>query len=372
MKEQTILDFVRFCIDDAAVDFHPQEEVDWERLYDFAVKQALVGVMFHGVERMTGEQKPPKTLLMKWLMAAEQVKAYNRKVNAKAVEVAKLFHDDGFQCCILKGQGNALMYPNPMLRMPGDIDIWMKPEGMSMAKDMDAIRQRIKAYVKERYTIEYAHYYHVEFHVGEVPVEAHYMPGIMNNFRYNRRLQQYYAAAQDEQCNHWVDLPDGVGRIPVPTVEFNIIFQLCHLMHHFFDEGIGLRQMMDYYYLLRTAKMQTDVRQEEWGRTLKHLNLYRFAGAVMYVMQVVFDMPHDYMIAPVDVQRGKTLMYEILKGGNFGQHSGLTKHGTGVKYLLKNWRSLQLMREYPAEALSEPLFRTYHFFWRLINNDKDK
>ena len=99
----------------------------------------------------------------------------------------------------------------------------------------------------------------------------------------------------------------------------------------------------------------------------KKLGLKEFAGAVMYVMREVFGLEEKYMIAPVDEKRGRTLMYEIMRGGNFGQYSGLSEHGTVAKYLLKNWRSLQLIREYPAEALAEPLFRTYHFFWRRGN-----
>jgi hypothetical protein len=157
-----------------------------------------------------------------------------------------------------------------------------------------------------------------------------------------------------------------VGQIPVPTFEFNVVFQLSHMMHHYFDEGIGLRQMMDYYYLLRSidnGQWTIDNLEE----TLQYLGLRKFAGAVMYVMQRVFKLEEAYMITPVDEKRGKSLLREIAKGGNFGKYSGLTKHGTGSKYMLKNWRSLQAVREYPAEALSEPLFRTWHFLWRFMN-----
>ena len=36
----------------------------------------------------------------------------------------------------------------------------------------------------------------------------------------------------------------------IPTVEFNIIFQLTHIYSHLMNEGIGLRQLVDYYYVL--------------------------------------------------------------------------------------------------------------------------
>jgi hypothetical protein len=122
---------------------------------------------------------------------------------------------------------------------------------------------------------------------------------------------------------------------------------------------------VDYYYLLKS-----DVRSQrsDVSLTLKHLGLWKFAGAVMYVMREVFALEEQYMIAPVDEKRGKTLLNEILKGGNFGKYSGLTQHSTGGKYFLKHWRNLHFVKEYPSEALCEPIFRTWHFFWRLAHS----
>ena len=339
------------------------DERDWNSLYEFANKQMIVGFLLSGIEKLPKDQKPARQMLMNWYGKAELIKGMNQELNEMTVKIVEQFSRDGFDCCILKGQGNALMYPIPLRRMPGDIDIWMKPKGFSKVVNMEETRNEIINYIGHNFKIDDTRYYHVEFHVGKIPLEAHFMPGIMNNPLYNRRLQRFYSDLQDEQCRHWVDLPEEEGRIPVPTFEFNVIFQLSHMMHHFFDEGIGLRQMMDYYYLLKSE----EERKEGIEETLKYLGLRKFAGAVMYVMQEVFGLESERLIVPVDERRGNTLLKEIFKGGNFGQFSGLTQHGTGSKYFLKNWRSLQLVREYPAEALSEPLFRTYHFFWRKKN-----
>ena len=81
-------------------------------------------------------------------------------------------------------------------------------------------------------------------------------------------------------------------------------------------------------------------------RELKYLGLWKFAGAMMYVLHEALGLSEEKMIAPMDEKRGKLLLAEILNGGNFGQH---------------------FVRFYPAEALSEPIFRTWHFFWRMKN-----
>ena len=340
-------------------------DTNWEEIYATAKKQALTGVMYCGIEKLTQELRPPKKILLNWYMVAEKMKKRNLHRNELAVRLVKQYRADGFQVCILKGQGNALMYPDPLRRNSGDIDIWMKPAGEE-GVCMKSIRKAVNKYVTGHYKNPKIRFYHVEYVVDKIPVEAHYMPSIMNNPLYNARLQRYYRTHQDEQCDHWKELPNGVGQIPVPTYVFNVIFQLCHIMHHYFDEGIGLRQMMDYFFLLKT---QNDGRckKEDIKQTLNYLGLWKFAGAVMYVMQSVFLLDEEYMIAPVDERRGVSLLKEIDKGGNFGKFSGLTKHGAGTKYILKNWRNLHFVREYPAEALSEPLFRTWHFFWRIFN-----
>ena len=104
-------------------------------------------------------------------------------------------------------------------------------------------------------------------------------------------------------------------------------------------------------------------------RELKYLGLWKFAGAVMYVLKEVLGLSEDKMIVPMDEKRGRLLLAEILDGGNFGRHftkyAGFTHQSMGKKYFLKIWRNMHFVRYYPAEALCEPLFRTWHFFWRL-------
>ena len=115
--------------------------------------------------------------------------------------------------------------------------------------------------------------------------------------------------------------------------------------------------------------MATDV-LEALQRELKHLGLFKFAGAVMYVLHEVLGLAEEKMIVPMDEKRGRLLLSEILNGGNFGKHFSkyghFTQQGMAKKYFLKIWRNMHFVRCYPAEALSEPVFRTWHFLWRML------
>ena len=436
-------------------------KIDWRQLYTFASRQALLGFCFDGIERLTKEfseelkQNPMgRDLLMTWMGVSQQIRRQNMKVNTVAGKLFSMLREDGLRCCILKGQGNALMYPNAYSRNPGDIDVWV-----------NASREQITEYAKKHFELgDDIRYQHIETSVDGVPVELHFFPGIMNNPIYNARLQKWFKRNADLQCSNVVSLPDGIGEIAIPTTAFNVVYQLTHLYHHFFDEGIGMRQIIDYYYVVcdfykvyqnsskitpslftikegstshpdpltlrgegenRPTRCSEPLRSKVGGaskpspdcagwdrrdvsgdtssvscssasgssitfvrsasttdssastaldvvqRELKYLGLWKFAGAVMFVLHEVLGLAEDKMIVPMDEQRGRLLLAEILDGGNFGRHftkyAGFTHQSMGKKYFLKIWRNMHFVRYYPAEALCEPIFRTWHFFWRMKN-----
>ena len=444
--------------------------MDWQELYSFASKQALLGLCFEGIERL-GKEYPEelrlnpigRELLMTWMGKAQQIRRQNMKVNTVASKLFSMLREDGLRCCVLKGQGNALMYSNPYSRTPGDIDVWI-----------DASRERIMEYAQKKFELEDdIRLQHLETSLDGVPVELHFFPCSMNNPIYHTRLQKWFRRNADLQCSHIVGLPDGAGDIAIPTTAFNVVYQLTHLYHHFFDEGIGMRQIIDYFLVVnnfsKNVFLDTDfsnqpvnfsnhpvplskegstfspspsssgsgdvtalrcsepLRSKDGGpskvspdcagwdrlgairaskpspncvgwdrlaieednsagsttavtssastaldvvqKDLKYLGLWKFAGAVMYVLHETLGLSDEKMIAPMDEKRGKLLLAEILNGGNFGKHftkyGHFTQQGMAKKYFLKIWRNMHFVRYYPAEALSEPIFRTWHFFWRL-------
>ena len=341
-------------------------DINWRQLYTFSSDQAILGFCFDGINRL-GQEYPDelkqnpmgRDLLMTWMGAAQQIRRQNMKVNVVASKLYSMLREDGLRCCILKGQGNALMYPNVYTRNPGDIDV-----------SVNASREQITEYAKKHFEIgDDIRYHHIETSMDGIPVELHFFPGIMNNPIYNARLQKWFKRNADLQCSNVVSLPDGIGEIAIPTTAFNVIYQLTHLYHHFFDEGIGMRQIIDYYYVVNNEELL--VIRDTLQKELKHLGLWKFAKAVMYVLHEALGLSEEKMIAPMDEKRGKLLLAEILNGGNFGQHftkyGHFTQQGMTKKYFLKIWRNMHFVRYYPAEALSEPIFRTWHFFLRVKN-----
>ena len=362
----TFFAFLRYCLGGKRDMSRVIDGMDWQKLYSFASRQAILGLCFDGIERL-GEEYPEelrlnpigRELLMTWMGKAQQIRRQNMKVTTVASKLFSLLREDGLRCCILKGQGNALMYPNVYSRNPGDIDVWV-----------NASREDITEYAKTHFKLEDdIRFHHLETSLDGVPVELHFFPGIMNNPIYNERLQKWFKRNADLQCSNVVSLPDGIGEVAIPTMAFNVVYQLTHLYHHFFDEGIGMRQIIDYYFVLVKSEERRVKNLTVLQRELKYLGLWKFARAVMYVLHEALGLSEEKMIAPMDEKRGKLLLAEILNGGNFGKHftkyGHFTQQGMAKKYFLKIWRNMHFVRYYPVEALSEPIFRTWHFFWRM-------
>ena len=380
LKQQKIFfDFLRFCIGSAKEIPDSLKEADWKELYAIAKKQALLGVLFYGIRRLPKELAPEQKLLMQWMVMAEQIRKQNIRLFQDSVKVCQNFENEGFANCILKGQGNALLYPDPYMRTPGDIDIYLTGG-----------RKRVMQYINKVCPNQVMRYHHVDFPVMKTAIEVHFTPSYMFFPIHNSRMQKWFKEVMGEQCNHRVSLPDGYGEIHVPQVSFNVIYILSHLFRHIFTEGIGLRQLLDYYFVLvkwhtdltnltdsnkslpQMTQINTDL--DTLRHELKYLGLWKFAQAVMYVLHEVFGLSEDRMIAPMDEREGRFLLDEIMRGGNFGQYDDRMGSKVGEskihRYFRMNLRNLRFVKHYPTEALSEPLFRTWFALWKKIHGIK--
>ena len=378
-QQKIFFDFLQFCIRTVAEIPASVKDADWKVMYAIAKKQALIGVLFHGIKQLPKELAPDAGLLMQWMGMAQKIRQQNIRLFLDSAKVCKKFKEVGFRNCILKGQVNALLYPDPYMRTPGDIDIYLSGG-----------RKKIMKYVDQVCPNQVMRYHHVDFPVMKTAIEVHFTPSYMFCPIHNRRMQKWFEKVMDEQCNHRVSLPDGYGEIHVPQVSFNVIYILSHLYRHIFTEGIGLRQLLDYYFVLvkwhtdltnltdsnislpQMTQINTDL--DALRHELKYLGLWKFAGAVMFVMKEVFGLSEDRMIAPMDEKEGRFLLDEIMRGGNFGQYDDRMGSKVGEskihRYFRMNLRNLRFVKHYPTEALSEPLFRTWFAVWKKIHGIK--
>ena len=350
--------------------------ISWADLLQFTKKQSVVGVYWQGVKRMSGLEtnRPSEDDVMDWMVEVSKIAKRNRKVNAVAVKVIKGFRQKGFEACVLKGQGNALLYPDPSSRTSGDIDVYVHPQqqGGRWRNDEAAIR-KIITFCKGLDKLARAVYHHIDIPaVDKVPVEVHYRATWLNAPVNNRRLQNLLSTllSRKDGTKH-VALPEEAGDITIPGFSFNVVFQLSHILNHLLHEGVGLRQLVDYYYLLRSHACSKE--DQAWLDTsLKRCGLHQISSAVSWVLANVLGLPERYLITKPNERYGQQLMREMIAGGNFGKYDERLLSGTSHSKLVANIqrlvRDVRMLAYYPSECLWEPWFRVWHWVWRKKHN----
>ena len=342
---------VALGVSHAKLDFTIDE---WIYCFDQAQKQCLVAVLFPAIKNCitdSGEIRI-KPLFSEWLGLTVQIDARNRLLNERVSFLSKMFDSWGYQSCVLKGQGVAQLYPEPHLRQSGDIDIWVYGGHDNIIKSISEHSISIR-------NIDYVHSGIYIF--DDVEVEVHYRPTWLYNPFTNSILQSFFRNNAKVQFDHF----DEAVHFSYPTIGFNLVYSLIHINRHIFEEGIGLRQLLDYYYILEKSSKQERI---EAYYILKALHLKRFTGALMYIMHVAFGVKEELLLCAQNQSAGNSLLEDVLKGGNFGRYDDRNKWLPVQKRFLRGFysakRNYRYMTLCPSEVLWMPFWKLWHWCWR--------
>lgn len=315
---------------------------------------------------------------------AAKVQQRNESVNRQCAELQTKLSADGFESVVLKGQGVAalyklgedslgqrdsasesgniskfstLSYQLGLLRQSGDIDVWLSGS-----------RKKIRNYINANYKVDEMIYNHAHVQVFEdTEVEVHFTPSWLYNPYRNRRLQAWFKRYRIKDF----DIDDGFRR---PSLDFNAVYLLLHNYRHLMHEGLGLRQVMDYYFVMKSAfvdckeGMALDIRRRSALEVVESLGMTNFAEAMMWVLQYVFAMPMTSMPWVPNEKRGRRLLTEIMHGGNMGRGDdrtgkATTRLGYFAEHVRRQWC---FMQDYSEEVLWSPLWKTWHFVMRKL------
>lgn len=338
----------------AGFDKAPTEK-EWVGLFDLACMQSLVSVALEGINKLKTANQNLNidiNLLLEWIGIQQQTIAENKNQNQRTKELCEIFKNAGFQCCVLKGQGTALYYEHPEYRQCGDIDIWVKGD-----RDEILNYARMNGYHVGHIDIKHSD---IDF-FEDVPVEVHFLPSWMYNPSTNKKLQKFFEVQSERQFGNF----DAEAGFNHTTVEFDLVFSIVHIYRHIFSEGIGLRQLMDYYYILMHSSAE-----QRWDafEVLRSLKMAKFVGGIMWILRECFGMTENYLLCPVNERHGKYLLSEILIAGNFGQYDErmlrIDKEKRFERGFVQLKRNLRFVGYYPSEVLWSPFWKLWHWCWR--------
>lgn len=344
---------------------HTPSADDWGELYAMAKKQSLVGVCFAGVQKLVEQHRePPEMLYLTWMGMAAKIQQRNEVVNSQCVEVQQMIEKEGFRTFIMKGQGNSALYNElALLRQSGDIDIYL-----------DGGFEKVNDFVQRTCPTKEINELEIHYHcLPDTEVEIHYRPFIMRNPFKDRKLQRFFKEESEKCFANKIALPNGVGEISVPTATFNLVHQMVHIYHHLLIGGVGMRQLMDYHFVVKHEMEVLKGCDVQKVRKIVHeLGLDRFAKALIWSLGYVFGLEREAMLWIPEEKDGMLLLHEVMMGGNFGRLDERIAHNR------TNWQSfwmlsvhnLRLWKFCIDDLFWGPLWRLYHFAWRKLNGYK--
>ena len=341
---------------------HIPSNKEWVGLYHIAEKQALLGVCFYAIRRLDEQGQSvniPEAIRMQWLGVTAQIQRRNEVLNRRCEELHKRLRDAGFRSCILKGQSMAGIYNLDLnfnagcnlgiYRQSGDIDVWV-----------DGDRKHVMEYVNSIAPTNNVRWLHTQLDVfDDAAVEVHFMPSYLECPWHNRALQRFFDSEM-EACF-------ASGKC---TDRFNQVFILAHAFRHLFSEGVGMRQLMDYYFVLHNLTLNLNVNHNA-NATFRSFGMERFAKAVMWVMQEVFGLESEYLLCEPSEKYGKVLLEEVMKSGNFGHQDERVNRIHNESAIHRFWRigvyNCRVMSFSPWTVICSPLWRLWHWCWRKKN-----
>ena len=331
---------------------------EWTEIYAESERQAVTGILLQGIDRLPLEQRPPKVFLLQWIGVGQMIEQQNHLLDERCVELLSNLTSAGLHPTILKGQGVARYYPEALqkLRQPGDIDVYVS-DG----------REKAIAYAKSlgQKDIDWD-YKHLHLKIwDDTEAELHYHVEVLLNLWKNRKLQKWFQSHQDAIQGSRFKVQDGV--IVTPSVEFNVFYILLHIYRHFLYEGVGFRQIIDYYFVLKNLNDNLNVNESYAYKAVREFGMTRFAKGLMWVMHEALGMSREWMLWEPDEKEGRYILEQVMMGGNFGHHDERLKHSGGklgaVKAILTH--NLHLLTHYPSDVIWAPVWIVWHKVWKL-------
>lgn len=343
MFDKSYIDFIQYSLNEASF-LSDYDRVDWRSFKQFCHLHGIIGLVYAGLER--ADRKIPKDVLFEWIGAVEKLKSQNRIVNKRLLSITKWFENKNCRSVILKGQANGLMYPCPELRSPGDIDIWIE------GRPIDTIKMVLEHCPRAHYSI-----HHVKMPAfKDVSIEVHYRPIYLDNWFIDKKLQRFIGDIEKLQFENIVQL-DGQS-IGCLTVEFNVVYLMLHMYHHFFESRNNFKQFIDYFYLLKKRGTVSTELNDGIIKQLDQLKVLRYAKGILWIMKEILGLDESYLYVESDEKMGKLILNESMRYGTFSQNK--------LMQVIQQFAgNLRMVRYFPAEVLISPLFLVWHQWWKV-------
>lgn len=317
--------------------------VDWGKVYKLAEEQSVIGLIAAGIGSLPPSERPPQEVVLQFVGSTLQLEQRNKSMNKFVAKLIERLRKDGVYALLVKGQGIAQCYEKPLWRSSGDVDLLLSDSNYEEAK-------KVLIPLATDVETEYTHFKHQAMTINNWVVELH---GTQHS-RLSGRVDKMIDSVQRDvffggNVRSW---QNGRTLVFLPAPNEDVIFVFTHILHHFFFEGIGLRQLCDWCRLLWTYKDSLDHRLLE--------SRLRTAG-IMTEWKAFAAFAVDYLGMPVEAmplysadtcwsKKANRICSFVLEVGNFGHKQQRDYNGMSYikRKIVSSWMRLSdMLRHFP-------------------------
>lgn len=247
-------------------------ESEWETLAEVVKRQGVMGVALDGINAILKkggrdaldhfeDRRFWRRFIVKWAMTVEQsYEGGNQKQLAVIDDIQKRWSKAGIRMMIMKGMAMGTYYPVPFHRAPGDIDCYLFDDyakGNELAKEFPA-------------DVDEGWYKHSQIHYRDQLIENHLFFVHTREGKSSKELNQVMVDTLKKVEFERIQGTDAL--LPPPL--FNALFLTYHAMTHFLEEGMRMKQLLDWAVFLKKAADKID--WPEFYRVCDKYHLHRF------------------------------------------------------------------------------------------------
>lgn len=317
------------------------ECIDYSVIYNLAEEQTITGIIAAGLEHVT-DIKVPKEDALSFIGIALQIEQRNIAMNAFLAELVEKMRAEGIYTLVVKGQGVAQCYERPLWRACGDIDFFLSKENYDKAKAFlipIALHHDNEDRRRNHYSMVLDHW-EIELH-GTLYSEI--------SDRVDRGLDKI---SKDiffgGQVRSWMN---GRTQVFLPSVDNDVIIIFTHILQHFYQGGVGLRQVCDWCRLLWSYRAIID--HKLLDRQLREMRIVSEWKAFSVIAVDYLGMPIDAMPLYDSSMRWRNkadkIILIILKTGNLGHNNDESyriKYPFFIQKLVSMWRYIKEAMEH--------------------------
>lgn len=312
MMESSESDFISLVASGAGLTttLRLSSQPDWKRIYQLAEEHTVLGILADAISGNSQKGDDCLGVVKEQLFDdALEIVRRNKHVNEVLARLVAYLENNGIKTILQKGQGLAQLYPNPMMRMSGDIDLLIRESDFERARVLlkqKAVETDVTRCFRDRHATYDIDGVEVELHASEFDSMhdgTYERYGALLNEMWERDERRTY------QC-------EGQTVYLAPAT-FDVFYTFLHMIKHYYLNGVGMRQLLDFSLALH--KLKAD--REQLNRWAESFSLKKEWDAFC------------------NVWNDKQLLNVILRQGNMGRSS---KHRFSKWYVI---RLLQLIPE---------------------------